>query len=88
MITNKQQFIQFLKDNNAYEQYVFNFNNREEVRNNICPKSQFFSKTEPIYYVQRAFTWYNTKEGCCFWFNLSVEWKKYYTKNDNLKVLW
>ena len=86
--TPKQQFIHFLKENNAYEKYVYNFNNREEKRNKVCPKSQFFSRTKPVYYVNKAFTWCNTKEGNPFWFNLSVEWKRCYTKNDNLKVIW
>ena len=86
--TPKQQFIRFLKDNNAYEQYMFNFNKREEKRNKAYPKSQFFSKTKPENYVNRAFTWINTKEGNPFWFNLSIEWKRYYIKNDKLKVVW
>ena len=31
MISNKQLFIKFLKDNNVYGQYMFNFNNRHEI---------------------------------------------------------
>ena len=79
--TIKQQFIRFLKENNAYEQYMNNFNKREEFRNMICPKNKFFSKAEPFNFINRAFTYDRTNEGYMFWFNLSTEWKKIlYTK--------
>lgn len=80
MITIKQQFIKFLKDNNAYEQYLFNFNK-------IYPKNQYLSKLTPENFIDRAFTWCYTNEGWQYWFNLSDEWQRYYTQNDNLKVL-
>lgn len=85
--TPKQQFIKFLKQNNVYEQYMHNFIKREEKRNKLCPKNQFFSKTEPEEYINKAFRYDLTKEGWLYWFKLSVEWRRYYIKNDNLKVL-
>ena len=38
MISIKQQFIRFLKENNAYEPFLTNFEKREEKRNKVCPK--------------------------------------------------
>lgn len=79
MVTIKQYFFHFLKQNNVYEQYMNNFNKREKHRNEICPKNQFLSKSEPVNFIDRAFTYSRTKEGHEFWFNLSVKWKRCYT---------
>ena len=79
MIPAKQQFIHFLKQNNIYETFVFYFNKREDIRNNICPKSRFFSETEHIKYIDKAFSWSSTKEGHMFWFRMSTNWRRYYS---------
>ena len=80
-LTPKQQFIRFLKDNNAYGQYILNFNKREESRNKAYPKSQFFSKSEPFNFMNKAFTWCNTIEGWGYWNTLSRKWIIYTRKN-------
>lgn len=79
MITAKQLFIKFLKDNDAYEQYVFNFNKREKFRNKACPKNQFFSKTEDKAYILCAFTWSRTIEGWSYWNKFHEKWNNYTT---------
>ena len=80
MISIKQQFIRFLKENNAYEPFLTNFEKREEKRNKVCPKRQYLKKMEPEDFIDRAFDWKNTKEGWKYWFNLSIEWQRIFDK--------
>ena len=76
-LTIKQQFIRFLKENNAYEEYIHNFNNRKEEDNKVCPKNKFFSKTEPLDFIDSAFNWSNSHEHFLFWENLNGKWIDY-----------
>ena len=82
MISSKQLFIKFLKDNNIYEQFMFNFNKREEHRNNAIPKNQFFSKTKRKQYINYAFTWSHTKEGWTYWNKFHEKWTNYITTHE------
>ena len=79
MISNKQLFIKFLKENNAYGQYILNFNNREKYRNKVCPKNQFFSKTERKEYILCAFDLSKTIEGWSYWNKFHGKWINYTT---------
>ena len=82
-LKDKQLFIQFLKDNDAYEEYVYNFNKREKFRNKACPKNQFFSKKEPKEYILFAFTWDSTSEGLRFWNEIDIKWMHYLDSINN-----
>lgn len=82
-LKDKQIFIQFLKDNDAYEEYVYNFNKREKFRNKACPKNQFFSKKEPKEYILFAFTWDSTSEGLRFWNEIDIKWMDYLANINN-----
>ena len=77
MITIKQQFIKFLKDNKVYEQFMHNFDKREDYRNFTCSKNQFLSKMEPVCFINGAFTYDRTKEGYDFWLRMSLNWQQY-----------
>ena len=77
MNTAKQLFIQFLKENNIYEQYMYNFNKREESRNKAYPKNQFFSKVRREQYINYAFTWSITPEGWSYWNKFHEKWNNY-----------
>ena len=76
----KQQFIHFLKDNNAYETFMFNFNKDKETRTkfystlrNYSPK-EFFEIVDFHDYILVAFEWKNTSKGRYFWADLSIKW--------------
>lgn len=71
MITIKQQFIHFLKQNNAYEQYMFNFNHKRRLKINFI---QYINNTEPFYLIYNAFNWDRTEEGISTWNKLSKQW--------------
>ena len=79
MISDKQQFIHFLKENNIYEQYMYNFNKREESRNKAFPKNQYFSKVRRGQYINYAFTWSKTIEGWSYWHKFHEKWINYPT---------
>lgn len=80
-LTPKQRFIHFLKQNNVYEQYMFNFNNidginfRKKYRKEYASIKSFFLFSKKKYYVYNAFLWESTKEGYNFWNNLQIKWE-------------
>ena len=78
----KQQFIHFLKDNNAYEQYMLNFNNRNKMSRHYSKKSfiRYFKITEEILLINNAFDWQYSPENFSFWENLNVKWIIYLHK--------
>lgn len=74
-------FVQFLKDNNAFKQYVKNlklrkcyFQTWENYTNpfTIC----LLGSTRPSNFIIGSFLWANTLEGHDFWKNLDDKWKK------------
>ena len=82
MIPIKQLFIYFLKQNNAYETFMFYFNIREDFRNRACPKICFFSKIEYTRYIDKAFTWDKTNKGWEYWSELNQKWINYATASE------
>ena len=82
MITNKQEFIRFLKDNNAYEQYMFNFKNRNIPKISFI---KFINNIHKIDYIYQAFPWHKTKGGIQKWSELSKKWinQVYWTRIRN-----
>ena len=71
MISTKQLFIKFLKDNNVYEQYMFNVNKRKEKY--FTPKN-FFLNTLYVDFVSNAFTWKETLQGYGYWDKIENNW--------------
>ena len=72
----KQQFIQFLKQNNAYEQYMLNFNNRSKMSKYYSKKAfkKYFKFTEEKLLITNAFDWDKTKEGFDYWDKIDDKW--------------
>ena len=76
MISTKKLFIKFLKDNNVYEQYMFNFNNRTKI-SKYYPKKTFtsyFETTDLYLAINNAFNWSDSPEHFRFWENLNTKW--------------
>ena len=88
MITIKQFFIQFLKQNNIYEQYMLNFNNRNKMSKYYreTPFMEYFKLTNDRYLIALAFPWVCSPEKSCFWEDMSDKWimylHDYYEKNN------
>ena len=74
----KREFIKFLKDNNAYDQYVQNAENDHHADVKGIQK-----RNHPEHWISAAFDWERTPELCDYWRNLSVKWNGFITKlND------
>ena len=73
MITTKQLFIQFLKQNNAYEEFMYNFE-MHRVNPNECTTKEFFINTFYGDFLTHAFYWKNTMEGHNYWAILDYKW--------------
>ena len=82
-----ERFIEFLKENNVYEQFKRNvINNRckeEDIYNMIDGKLKFsdylkeaLKPSRPHLYASGLFVWMNTGEGWMFWNNIHSEWLK------------
>lgn len=66
----KKQFIQFLKDNNTYE----------EFKHNLSTKFQHYISKFSLYHstsiIDDAFYWSETREGFSFWSEIDKKWRK------------
>jgi len=70
-LTNKN-FVEFLKDNNIYDQFIYNLKNYNSISlDDYCYKIYITS------YILDAFSWKHTKEGYDFWDEMSDKWIKY-----------
>ena len=67
----KEQFIQFLKDNGAYEKYVENFDSSFNDGN--YEMEEFLNKVDPRDYVMLPFLWDDTGERD-YWSDLDEKW--------------
>lgn len=65
-------FLTFLKDKNAFRQYVRNMQNLS-----IQSPNYFFEHTSLCDAIAGAFTWYKTPEGTEFWCQLDKSWLKH-----------
>ena len=79
MRKSKQLFIKFLKDNNAYEQYMANFKihrikNKELVNSNKFTPKEFFNNTLYGDFFAYAFFWKDTSQGYDYWNKLDGKW--------------
>ena len=80
MISIKQQFIKFLKQNNAYEQFLNNFKihrikNKELINSNKITPKEFFINTFCGDFFAYAFFWKDTPQGFSYWGRLDNEWR-------------
>ena len=71
MISIKQQFIHFLKDNNVYEEFMYNFEHKKIDRTSF---RQYINFTHSFDYIFRSFPWHKTKGGIKLWRTLSNQW--------------
>lgn len=79
----KQIFIRFLKENNAYERYMFYFNSRNGIRHrnefcfdvSSCSLKNFFKLNNKCYIIY-AFNFRDTFEGENYWYALDRMWRE------------
>lgn len=71
MISTKQQFIHFLKDNNAYEEFMYNFLHNKIRKMDFI---QYINNTAKYNFFYNAFPWHLTKGGIQKWRTLSRMW--------------
>lgn len=77
----KKHFIYFLKQNNAYEKYIYNFE-QEDARKfrrwstAHTDSKSFFKICNISDYVNKAFHWDCTQQGYDFWLDLHMIWEK------------
>lgn len=64
-----EDFIRFLKERNAYYQFIRNI----QFKSNWLDTNFYRSK---INILSFAFTWIHTKEGRTFWEKINVEWRR------------
>ncbi len=69
-ISDRHEFICFLKKKHIYERFIANFKKRHP---NISFK-QYCEKTQMDRYVNNAFGWSSTIEGHRFWKSINDEW--------------
>lgn len=81
--TPMSEFIKFLKNKNAYEQFIGNLKNGTFCSIHKTATINDFCKYKPyLSYISGAFTWASTKEGHYYWRSLSDNWKNYMKYRD------
>ena len=78
-IVKKRNFIKFLKQNNAYGPYMYNFNSLEGIfykkrYGTSINSKKFFENLSYTDYLLEAFHWSDTYQGYRFWLDLNKEW--------------
>ena len=66
----KKQFIQFLKDNNAYYEFEHNLSTKFHYYISM------FSLKQSTSIIDDAFIWRETREGFSFWSEIDQKWRK------------
>lgn len=85
-------FISFLKNNNIYNQFLYNLNNDKTFRNKKLNKPVNYIvhqiKTEPAFLFLNAFDWSNTKQlNEKQWDNLHEKWLKFYYSFSKIEYI-
>ena len=62
-------FIQFLKDNNVYDNFMI------ECNKNKLGIKELLSTLDDIGYMNIIFPWYKTRDGFNFWDNIDDKWR-------------
>ena len=66
----KEKFIQFLKDNNCYDQFVYN------TQHVVCGvEIKYFRVKEARAFVSKGFIWNRTIEGFEYWVTIHNKWQ-------------
>ena len=83
-------FIKFLKNNNAYNEFLYNLNKDKTFRNKKLNKPVNYIvhqiKTEPAFLLLNAFDWRNTKQlNEEQWGNLHEKWLKFYYSSSKIE---
>ena len=82
-IIDKKSFISFLKENNCYNQYMYNFRHHSMNRD-YNDFSRFYKETIEshtlIDLIDNAFWWDETKEDFFYWENISNKFKEKFLK--------
>lgn len=68
-----KEFENFLKREGVYKKYMNNLDNEGRARMNL---------TKPYSFVNDAFIWVNTREGCIFWKNINDKWQIEVEQNE------
>ena len=71
MQSKSKKFIHFLKQNNAYVRYVYNFG-KHNYKLSFDAFTRVYLQSQ---YINSAFVWDETKEGWSYWNNLSERWR-------------
>ena len=79
MASYKQHFLQLLKENNAYEQFMFNFNSKKGKyfranRGLNCSTESYFNACYKKSYLLDAFLWGVTSQKHDYWSALNDKW--------------
>lgn len=72
-----KNFINFLKEHNAFSKFIKNFNLQikwRKIYNHPIDVLTYFRIVGEEYFLYYAFLWRSTKEGDSFWRNLASEW--------------
>jgi len=83
-------FIQFLKDNNCYKEYMNNckiVNQRWSVVSGYRNPEEI-KILEPTQWIDFAFNFYFQKETKSFWNTLNKKWKKLLEQNSDANIVW
>ena len=70
----KFQFFEWLSAHNALTSYIANF--CTFYNTDVAQFNDKLYKYDPIYWIDRAFTWMDTPQGHDYWEDLEYEWKK------------
>ena len=85
MVTVKQLFIHFLKDNNAYEEFIYNFNSKNGISYrshfNFSQPTKYFPCSLRKDFIYNAFAWIDTTQGFDYWCRLSYNWERTLREN-------
>lgn len=82
----KKKFIKFLKENNVYERFMYNFEHREErfYKYQKINFKTYFNGTHERCLLFSAFDWDSTSEGLRFWDEIDTKWVVYIIKNGKM----
>jgi len=89
-ISKTISFVQFLKNNNCYEEYTFN----SKIENQRWSVTSSYSNPEklkilkPIQWIDFAFNFDFKKETIRFWKTLNKKWLKIIKENSDANIVW
>jgi len=89
-LSKEKSFIQFLKDNDAYDKYMHNIlieNQRwDEIYEYI--ELEELKQLRPDSWLIEAFYWGRQQEDREQWYNLHEKWKKLLKQNSDVNIVW